>query len=79
MLTTLKDAEWVEETVIIPRLLHRTLMAQSDIIQAIEKKWSCKIRFPSTEMASDSVTITGPEWQVPHAMHAFLVSSPVLS
>ena len=43
-------------------------------IDELEKKWNCKIDFPSTEMASDVVTISGPEWQVPQALDEFLVS-----
>lgn len=43
-------------------------------IEELEKKWNCKIDFPSTETASDFVTISGPEYQVPQAVDAFLVS-----
>jgi hypothetical protein len=43
-------------------------------LEGLEKKWNCKIIFPSTEQASDDVTITGPEWQVPHFVDEFLVS-----
>ena len=43
-------------------------------LEELEKKWNCKIIFPSTEMASDSVTIAGPEYQVPQAVDEFLVS-----
>lgn len=42
-------------------------------IEELEKKWNCKIDFPSTEMASDVVTISGPEYQVPQALDEFLV------
>lgn len=42
-------------------------------IEELEKKWNCKIDFPSTELASDFVTISGPEYQVPQAVDAFLV------
>ncbi|KAF3937343.1 hypothetical protein ABW19_dt0203640 [Dactylella cylindrospora] len=70
------DSEYVEETVVIPRLYHRTLIAQSELLMGIEKKWSCKIRFPGTETASDIVTISGPEWQVPHAIHELLAHVP---
>jgi hypothetical protein len=45
-------------------------------IEELEKKWNCKIDFPSTEMASDVVTISGPEYQVPQAVDAFLVLVP---
>jgi hypothetical protein len=42
-------------------------------VEELEKKWNCKIIFPSTEMASDSITIAGPEYQVPQAVDEFLV------
>ena len=45
-------------------------------IEDLEKKWNCKIDFPSTEQASDVVTISGPEYQVPQALDAFLGMVP---
>jgi hypothetical protein len=42
-------------------------------IDELEKKWNCKIEFPSTELASDVVAISGPEYQVPQAVDALLV------
>lgn len=45
-------------------------------IEELEKKWNCKIDFPSTEQASDVVSISGPEYQVPQAVDAFLVGCP---
>ena len=42
-------------------------------IDELEKKWNCKIDFPSTETASDVVTISGPEYQVPQVVDEFLV------
>jgi KH domain len=71
----IKDAEYVQETVVINRLYHRELIAQMSRLEELEKKWNCKIIFPSTELASDVVTIAGPEWQVPQAVDEFLVSS----
>lgn len=68
-----KDAEFVSETVVINRLYHRELIARMSKIEELEKKWNCKIDFPSTEMASDVVTISGPEYQVPQALDEFLV------
>ena len=65
----------VSETVVINRLYHRELIARMDEIEELEKKWNCKIDFPSTEQASDVVTISGPEYQVPQAVDAFLVCS----
>jgi hypothetical protein len=63
----------VSETVLINRLYHRELLVRIREIEELEKKWNCKIEFPSTEMASDVVTISGPEYQVPQAVDAFLV------
>ena len=58
---------------VINRLYHRELIARMNEIDELEKKWNCKIDFPSTEMASDVVTISGPEYQVPQAVDEFLV------
>lgn len=69
----MKDAEFVSETVVINRLYHRELITRMSEIEDLEKKWNCKIDFPSTEMASDVVTISGPEYQVPQAVDEFLV------
>lgn len=71
--SNLQDAEFVSETVVINRLYHRTLISRMSKIEELEKKWNCKIDFPSTEMASDVVTISGPEYQVPQALDEFLV------
>ncbi|KAL9003656.1 MAG: hypothetical protein Q9188_003479 [Gyalolechia gomerana] len=70
------DAEFVSETVVINRLYHRELIARMNEIEELEKKWNCKIDFPSTEMASDVVTISGPEYQVPQAVDEFLGMVP---
>jgi hypothetical protein len=51
------------------------LIARLTEIDELEKKWNCKIVFPSTEQASDEVTVTGPEWQVPLCADEFLVCS----
>lgn len=59
---------------LINRLYHRELLARIQEIEELEKKWNCKIEFPSTELASDVVTISGPEYQVPQAVDAFLVN-----
>lgn len=71
-----KDAEFVSEKVSINRLYHRELIARISKIEELEKKWNCKIDFPPTEMASDVVTISGPEYQVPQALDEFLVCIP---
>jgi hypothetical protein len=43
-------------------------------IELLEKQWNCKISFPSTEQASDVVSVSGPEFQVPNAIYGLLVS-----
>ena len=43
-------------------------------LEHLEKKWNCRIEIPSTEMASDVITISGPEFQVPQAIDQLLVS-----
>jgi len=58
---------------VINRLYHRELLSRMSEIDELEKKWNCKIEFPSTELASDVVTISGPEYQVPQAVDALLV------
>ncbi|KAI9655617.1 MAG: hypothetical protein M1821_005411 [Bathelium mastoideum] len=68
------DAEFVSEHVVIDRLYHRELIARMTELEELEKKWNCKFIFPSTEQASDVITVTGPEYQVPLAVDEFLVS-----
>lgn len=58
----------------VDRLYHRQLLARLSDIDELESKYNCKIVFPSTEQASDEVTVTGPQWQVPHCVDEFLVS-----
>lgn len=71
-----QDAEFVSETVVINRLYHRELIARLTEIEKLEKEWNCKIDFPSTEQASDIVTISGPQYQVTRAVDAFLEMVP---
>ena len=66
------DSEFTNQTVNVDRLYHRQLIARLSQLEELEKKWNCKILFPSTEQASDDVTISGPEWQVPHCVDEFL-------
>ncbi|KAI7637885.1 hypothetical protein KC322_g21349, partial [Hortaea werneckii] len=44
--------------------------------EELEKKWNCKITFPGTEQASDIITVSGPEYQVPQAVDEFLGMVP---
>ena len=66
------DAEFVSEQVMVDRLYHRELIARMAEIEELEKKWNCKITFPGTEQASDTIIVSGPQWQVPHAVDGFL-------
>lgn len=68
------DSEFTSQVVPVDRLYHRQLLARLSDIAIMEKKWNCKIIFPSTEQASDEVTFTGPQWQVPLCVDEFLVS-----
>ncbi|KAF2668201.1 hypothetical protein BT63DRAFT_414230 [Microthyrium microscopicum] len=71
------DAEQVTENVTIDRLLHRELLSlRMQEIDDLEKKWNCKITFPSTEQASDVVLVSGPEFQVPNAIYDLLAMVP---
>ena len=67
------DAEFVSEHVHVDRLYHRELISRMPEIEELEKKWNCKIMFPGTEQASDIITVSGPEYQVPQAVDEFLV------
>ncbi|KAF7310711.1 KH domain protein [Mycena chlorophos] len=60
-----KDKDYINETVSIPRRYHRTLLGEKSIfIRDIETKTNSHVRFPPKEIASDIVTIFGPESQV---------------
>ncbi|KAG8846356.1 hypothetical protein FRB96_002026 [Tulasnella sp. 330] len=64
-LTHTIDKDFTIETVAIPRRYHRILMSEKSIfIRDIESKTGSKVRFPDRELASDIVTILGPETQV---------------
>jgi hypothetical protein len=69
------DSEFTSQIVNVDRLYHRRLIARLPELETLEKKWNCKISFPSTEQASDEVTVTGPQWQVPLCVDDFLVCS----
>ena len=71
------DAEFVSEQVHVDRLYHRELIIRMVEIEELEKKWNCKITFPGTEQASDVITVSGPEYQVPQAVDEFLVRCAV--
>ncbi|KAG9238862.1 hypothetical protein BJ875DRAFT_285704 [Amylocarpus encephaloides] len=70
------DSEFTSQTVNVDRLYHRQLIARLGQLEELEKKWNCKIIFPSTEQASDDVTVSGPEWQVPQCVDEFLGMVP---
>ncbi|SMR59186.1 unnamed protein product [Zymoseptoria tritici ST99CH_1E4] len=70
------DAEFVSEHIPVDRLYHRELISRMQEIEELEKKWNCKITFPGTEQASDIITVSGPEYQVPQAVDEFLGMVP---
>ncbi|KAE9968947.1 hypothetical protein BLS_005302 [Venturia inaequalis] len=70
------DAEFVNETVAIDRLYQRAMIARMPEIEQLEKKWNCKITFPNPEEASNTVTISGPEYQIPQAVDELLGMVP---
>ncbi|CAH0048827.1 unnamed protein product [Clonostachys solani] len=70
------DSEYTSQIVNVDRLYHRQLIARLPEIDELEQKFNCKISFPSTEQASDEVTVTGPQWQVPHCVDEFLGMVP---
>ncbi|TGZ77250.1 hypothetical protein EX30DRAFT_207035 [Ascodesmis nigricans] len=58
------DADIITESLEIPRLRQRELMTKRPVLDALERKWDCNLFFPSTETASDFVSIKGPQWQL---------------
>lgn len=72
-----KDKDYINETVLIPRRYHRTLLGEKSIfIHDIESKTNSSVRFPDKETASDVVTIFGPESQVQIAASMLLDHVP---
>ena len=71
-----QDSEYTSQIVSVDRLYHRELIARLPEIDELEQKYNCKINFPSTEQASDEVTVNGPQWQVPHCVDEFLGMVP---
>ncbi|TIA91451.1 hypothetical protein E3P99_01093 [Wallemia hederae] len=60
-----KDKDYTNESILIPRKYHRTLLGEKSIfLHDIESKTGCIVRFPDKELATDSVAIFGPEHQV---------------
>ncbi|KAK4666874.1 hypothetical protein QC763_304120 [Podospora pseudopauciseta] len=70
------DSEFMNQTVKIDRLYHRELLSRLPEIEEIEKMWNCKIVFPSTEQATDELTVSGPQWLVPKCIDSFLGMVP---
>ncbi|KAH9996569.1 hypothetical protein BJV77DRAFT_1059385 [Russula vinacea] len=72
-----KDKDYLNESVVIPRRYHRTLLGDKSIfIHDIENKTNCRIRFPDKETASDVITIFGPESQIQIAVTMLLDHVP---
>ncbi|KAK4051320.1 KH domain-containing protein [Microbotryomycetes sp. JL201] len=72
-----RDKDYVVETVSVPRRYHRTLLGDKSIfIHDIEAKTNSIVRFPNKELASDMVSIFGPESQVHIAAQMLLDHVP---
>ncbi|KAL2259560.1 hypothetical protein VTK26DRAFT_6723 [Humicola hyalothermophila] len=70
------DSEFTSQVVSVDRLYHRQLLTRLPEIEELERRWNSKIVFPSTEQASDEVTVTGPQWLVPKCIDEFLGMVP---
>ncbi|KAJ4300445.1 hypothetical protein N0V88_003120 [Collariella sp. IMI 366227] len=70
------DSEFTSQVVSVDRLYHRQLLTRLPEIEELERNWNCKVVFPSTEQASDEVTVTGPQWLVPKCIDEFLGMVP---
>lgn len=70
--------EQTTQVVPVERLIQRDLIARHTEIDAIEKRWQCKIVFPTTEEGTDNIAISGPVWTMPKCVDELLVSGPVL-
>ena len=74
-----QDKDYLNESVVIPRRYHRTLLGDKSIfIHDIENKTNCRIRFPDKETASDVITIFGPESQIQIAATMLLVCPTII-
>lgn len=72
-----RDKDFVTESVAVPFRYHRTLLGEKAIfIHDIEAKTNSHVRFPNKELASDIVTIFGPESQVHIAAQMLLDHVP---
>ncbi|KAL1895331.1 hypothetical protein Cpir12675_003288 [Ceratocystis pirilliformis] len=70
------DSEYTSQIVSVDRLFQRRLLARLRDLDKMEKKYNCKILFPSTEQASDEVTVIGPQWNVPRCADELLGMVP---
>ncbi|KAM7196389.1 KH domain containing protein [Naviculisporaceae sp. PSN 640] len=70
------DSEITTQVIEVDRLYHRRLLSRLSDIENLEKQYNCKIVFPSTEQASDEVTVTGPQWQITKCVDGILQMVP---
>ncbi|OAD74422.1 hypothetical protein PHYBLDRAFT_97033, partial [Phycomyces blakesleeanus NRRL 1555(-)] len=67
-LISAKDKDFVVQTVGIPFRMHRTLIRDNEqYLKDISQKANTRILWPDHELASDAVTLVGPEAQVGNA------------
>ncbi|KAG0744710.1 hypothetical protein G6F57_000072 [Rhizopus arrhizus] len=60
-----KDRECVEQVLDVPFWLHRTLIgSQADFLTEVAKKTGTYPMWPDAELASDTLTLVGPESQI---------------
>lgn len=77
---TARDRDYTTETVSIDRRYHRELFSKkARWIHDIQAQTSCTIRRPPQETASDTITIFGPESQIPTASTMLLAHVPYVA
>lgn len=73
-----KDKDFVTEVVSVPRRYHRILLGEkSDVLDDIEHRTRCAIRFARKESALDKVFVVGPESQTILAVQMLLQHVPL--
>lgn len=72
-LVSSKDKDFTTQTLTIPRRLHRSILLQHGAyIHGIEEKTNTKVLWPDRELASEIITLVGPESQI-HTATQFLL------
>lgn len=75
-----KDKDFVTEAVMVPRRFHRILLGEkSQVLDDIEHRTRCSVRFARKESALNTVLIVGPESQTVIAAQMLLQHVPLES